>query len=311
MLPKSLALLSLLSSSILLADERHGATAPLTALSVDAPTRTIRLLGRELVLGKSGLPAQYRSYFTRANTVIGTKARDFLAEPMTFTNADGAEGFRFTKTTPTEVTWESKSGDLTVKGSIGFDGCCCFHILTGKLGPQALEINLPKANAKYWMGLDRTDGSFPDDIVWNWDAEKQQAAAWFGDVNAGMMIRFKDSSCERPPVNGPCAPEPLKALASWGAGGNVSVYVDGETAQIRAGAVPCGSGESFDFAFDLCLTPFKPIDGAAQLAVANFGLKPDTGASKLDFAALGLDPEKARVMFSEVSGKPVTSFTVK
>lgn len=298
---KVLFFLSLLSSSVLLAvsafaatdrlawlDSRAGEgtspTAPFTALSVDVPTRTIRLLGRELVLAKSGLPAQYRSYFTRANTAIGTTARDFLAAPMTFTNADGAEGFRFTKTSPTEIAWESKSSDLVVRGSIGFDGCCRFHILTEKLGPQALEIDLPKANAKYWMGLGRTGGRFPEDIIWNWDAGKQQDAAWFGDVNAGMMIRFKDASYERPLVNVYYALKPLKVPASWGAGGSVSVHNGGEIAQIRASSVPCGSGESFDFAFDLYLTPFKPIDVASQLADRYYQVPQHT--EKLDFAAL-------------------------
>jgi len=268
------------------AGEGDAPTEPFVPISLNGATRAIRILGRELVLGTNGLPVAYRSYFNGSNTGLVETPRELLRNPFSFPGADGARGFRWISLSPTEVKWESVGSAASVTGTLSFEGFCSFHIRTAARGPVALEVALSADAAKYWMGLGRRGGVFPESFSWSWDVSRHQDAAWFGDVNAGMMIRLKDDAYTHPLVNAYYKWKPLRLPDSWGTAGSVDAFRLPEGACVRFRAVPDGS-RMRDFAFDLFLTPFKPVDLAKHVAdrYHHFGQHCD----KADFKALAAE----------------------
>ena len=273
-------------------------TRPFTPIRVDRATRTLRILGRELVLGENGLPAQYRSFFNGSCTAIGGKATDFLAEPMAF-GEEGrpltAQDFRFTECGPCRVRWTARSRTadglaVRVEGSLEFDGFCSFEVYVepprgeATCAPQ-LAIRMPRNLARYQMGLGRPGGAFPERLDWRWDVSLQQDATWFGAPHAGMMIRLKGANYVRPLCNIYYKWRPLNLPESWG-GGGIDIRTDASRASVvaRGGSATVRAGSPLLYGFDLYLTPFKPVDLRRQLSdrIHHFGQKAD----KVDFGAL-------------------------
>jgi len=234
-------------------------TAPFTPVFVDEQSRTVRILGRALEIGENGLPAQYFSAFNGSNTDCTDCLHPLLLDPVSFTGAEGRFTFRFTRQTAVEAAWKAVGDDVTVAGSVGFDGRCRFNIRTSSDRPRALVFRLAHEDARYWMGLGREGGEFPSELDWRWDASCHQDAAWFGRVNAGLMFRLRQAGATRPLVNAYYRWKPLTVPASWG-GGGVSVRDDGKVAEVRAWSGPETGRKLREFSFDLYLTPFKPID---------------------------------------------------
>jgi hypothetical protein len=259
-------------------DSQVGAQPTVTRpfIPVRAADAQVHVLGRSVKLDGSGLPAQITSSFNANNTRISARGREMLAAPMRFV-VSSAQG---------PLSWESKLGspDLSeiaakwsarnsfatvscdVSAEMGFDGRIEYKLkLTARdevsLDDIALEIPLRKDIAKYQMGLGEKGGLRKADLHWTWDVKKYQDALWIGDVNAGMLIRFKGSNYRRPLLNVYYNYHPLNLPDSWGSGG-VDVVDEGERVLVRAysGKRTLKPGESLDFNFDLYLTPFKPID---------------------------------------------------
>ena len=57
-------------------------TKPYELVLVDAASRTVKILGRELVLGEDGLPAQVVSYFNGSNSRLQEKGMNLLSRPV-------------------------------------------------------------------------------------------------------------------------------------------------------------------------------------------------------------------------------------
>ena len=261
-------------------------TAPFTAVQT-TDARVIQVLGREMALGEDGMPARITSHFSPANTRIAASAREILAQPAAFVVETAAgrlawqSAFGQLTRTDLEATWTARgtaeglrsetSGRLDYTGS----GEVRVRLIADRdveLKDARLEVPFREDAAPYFMGLHQQGGRRPAEVHWRWDTQKRQDCLWLGDVNAGLMLRFKDAKYLRPPVNIYYAFRPLRLPASWGNAGRGGVDLAPAEAQrvlIRAYSGPRAlkKGETLDFIFELYLTPFRTLDTEKQWAV--------------------------------------------
>ena len=261
-------------------------TAPFTAVKADG--RIVQVLGRELTLGEDGLPTAVTSFFNTANTRVVDSGRPVLAGPFTFVveteNGKLAWTSRFGKLEQDdlEARWTAEclaaGAEANITGRLDYTGSGELSIAlraTRDLALEDIRLEVPWAEpaAAYFMGLHRRGGRRPaEPISWAWDVKKRQDCLWMGDVNAGMMLRFKDEAFVRPLVNIYYHFHPLELPKSWGNDGRGGIEVGAAT----NGAVPvrafCGprvlkAGETLTFTTELYLTPFRPLDTEKQWAV--------------------------------------------
>jgi hypothetical protein len=237
----------------------------------------IEILGRKVTLSETGLPAQLTSFFSASNTKLLDRGRDLLAGTAEFICAQGGkprpwrhDSFAFTKRTPVSAEWESRStsGPLTllVRGSLEYEG---FLTLDVSLSSSAevsledirLEVPLKAETARYAFGLGMTGQIAPRQFEWAWDVRKHQDALWLGEVNGGVMLRFKDEQYERPLINLYYDYKTLKLPSSWGTGG-IRFRTEGERTVLQAftGVRRLRPGAPLRFISEWCLTPFRPLD---------------------------------------------------
>ncbi len=252
-------------------------TRPYTPVTIDSTKpRTIRLLGRTLTLAPDGLPAQITSSYSGSNTKILDTSFNLLARPFSFT-AEGEEfgpagesTFTFTSQKQTEVAWraETRYGSVKriVEGKMDFTGTGFFRIRFegGSVRKAVFGIDMPAQVARYFEGLGRNGGAFPDNLTHTWNAKYNRDAVWFGSINGGLAIRFKDANYRRPFVNAYYAWRPLVLPRSWAAGnGTISVRKNAQEASLRAEAANVPAGAEWNF--ELYLTPFHPLNLKQQL----------------------------------------------
>ncbi len=276
-----LARLRWLNSTI---GQEETVTAPFTPVEADAATRTLRILGREIVLGENGLPKAYRSFFNGSNTRTDAPAQEGFAEAPAFT-LEGvtweAKSFAFTERGPVGVSWtaESESADgmltLTVQGRLEYDGFLSTRLTVRPRGGQAarhgaatFSLALTPAASRYAMGLGLEGGLAPKDFAWKWDVRKHQDALWVGGVNQGLMLRLKGPGYVRPLINAYYAFRPLALPEGWGDGGvTLRREADGSARlTLTGGPRDLAAGAETVYDLDWYLTPFKPIDPHFQLA---------------------------------------------
>lgn len=260
-------------------------TRPFTALRVNG--RSIKVLGREFELGDDGLPARMASFFSPANTRIGTSPREVLSRPMAFVVETGAgpvgweSVFGALKHSDLEATWTSigRGNGLSaeVSGRVDYTGSgeVRIHLRAERdldLKDARLEFSLYQEVARYFMGLNRPGGGRPETVNWKWDVTRHQDCFWLGDVNAGLMLRLKDQDYLRPLVNIYYSFRPLRLPESWGNAGRGGVDVgpvqgDGVPVRAYGGPRALKRGDSLDFVFELYFTPFRALDTEQQWAV--------------------------------------------
>ncbi|MFO1498000.1 MAG: DUF6067 family protein [Verrucomicrobiota bacterium] len=223
-------------------DSTVGSEATVTSpfREVRAKGRVIQLLGRELELGESGLPARLSSFFSPANTHLVSTARDVLAQPMRFM-AETRSGpvrweshFDSIARTDLEARWTAHSTAdglrADVSGRLDHTGCGEVHVQLRaeqdlQLIDARLEVPFREDVARYFMGLHQRGARRPPEVNWKWDVTRRQDCFWLGDVNAGLMLRFKDAEYLRPPVNIYYSFRPLRLPTSWGNDGRGGVNV--------------------------------------------------------------------------------------
>ena len=260
-------------------------TKPFTPVRVGG--RTISVLGRDLRLGTDGLPKQIESFFNPSNTLIVNKGQPILGKPFVFV-VDTGEGtlrwksrFGGLEKTDVEARWTASlaadAAECAVEGRMDYTGSGSLKItLTAKreihLKDISLELSWLEAKARYFMGLGQADGKrSPMPVEWKWSAERHQDCFWMGDVNGGLMLRFKDENYRRPLVNIYYKFSPLVSPKSWdneGRGGvTVGSAVDGAVpVKAYSGERFLEKGASLMFIADFYLTPFRTIDTEAQWA---------------------------------------------
>lgn len=256
-------------------------TKPYEPIVVDKERRTVRLLGRELVLGVDGLPAQVVSYFNGSNTRIVEKGMNLLAGPVRFEARRGPSrtrgaaalpAFSFTEITPAHAAWRAETDPeggsrRIVEGRIDFAGECKFRIRVegAKVEKAVFEMKMPADVARFREGLGTKGGFFSGErIVQTWDPKFNRDAVWAGSVNGGIAVRFKGANYRRPLINAYYAWRKLRMPESWAAdGGTITLSKSGGEAAVRAeaGAAPEGA----EWNFDLYITPFHRLDMKTHL----------------------------------------------
>ena len=261
-------------------------TRPFVPISRQAST--LKLLGRELVLGTDGLPEHIRSFFNADNTAIAKEqSRELLAAPFHFVVETesgpvrfGRAKVTFTRELKGAVNWRAASQarglELTVEGLLEYDGFADYHCRLTPAAPlkvkdARLEMDVAAGAGAYFMGLGRKGGQCPATVDWKWNADVNQDGFWLGAVNGGFKLQLYGANWRTPLINCYYHFRPLHIPESWGGADGASGGV--RLAKSAAGEVHAvaysgprelSAGQALDFNFKLFLTPFKPLDTDAQ-----------------------------------------------
>jgi hypothetical protein len=266
-----------------------GIVQPYTPVRVDG--WRLSILGREVRLGPSGLPTRITSHFNETMTSIGKPSREVLAAPIRLVVEDSSgriaswqgPGPRIAHRQPGAAIWtvRSTAGPLTlaIRGELEFDGNIEYTMALVAAAPTVvrdvrLEIPFAPDVARYLMGMNRPGGAAPASYDWTWDVQRNQDAAWVGDVNAGLQFTLRDDRYVRPLNTNFYQLRPLVMPESWSNGGKGGCRFRAERAVYMARCYSGGrtmtAGDTLFFNLRLLLTPFHPIDPRAQFATRYF-----------------------------------------
>lgn len=265
--------------------QKNDVIKPYTPLVVKG--NTVSLLGRKVVLDKSGFPQKIETYFTPEMTSFSEKPKQVILSPISLVaetttgkEAWGSKGIKFTTTEPGTVRWEAAntSPDLQmdVSASLEFDGFVAYTVKVTAmkdvdLNDIRMEIPFNKEAAKYIIGLDLKGEKRPGHYEWKWDVpHKNQDGAWLGDVNAGLQFSLRDENYVRPLNTNFYLQKPLLLPTSWGNNnkGGINISEQGKTVLVKnySGARSMKKGEVLYYNFNLLITPFHPINTDFQWA---------------------------------------------
>lgn len=256
---------------------------------LDVQGNSVSLLGRKMLIDKTGLPAQIQTFFTPEMTGLQSNPNDLLTEPVHFhftKSADGKEiawksdGINFTVKEAGTVKWEATNTSdevkMEVNASLEFDGFVDYVVKVTALKDVDLSnitmhIPFEKSFAKYMMGLGEKGGNRKENFSWKWDvAHKNQDGAWIGNVNGGLQYSLRDENYVRPLNTNFYLLKPLLLPTSWGNGTNGGINIGEKGNSILAdnysGARSLKKGDVVYFNFHLLITPFHPIDTDFQWA---------------------------------------------
>jgi hypothetical protein len=276
---------------------------PLTPVTVRGDT--LGILGREITLDASGLPAQITSRFDERMTGFSKTSKALLAAPIRLTVEDdagqhvlsGAQLPQVQIDGPGKVHWQvaAKAGALQgeVKGSLEADGSMVFAIALSarqdvSLRDIRLSIPMERAAAAYQLGLGRQGDRAPGDFSWKWNVENNQDGAWIGSVNAGLEFHLRDENYRRPLNTNFYHQQPLRMPVSWDNGGQGGIHLRSEDTDYRVDAFSgprrMKAGETLHYDLVMRVTPFKTIDPAKHFAERFFHKYGDLDAIKADGA---------------------------
>jgi len=258
---------------------------PYTPLVVNQ--NSVSLLGRKLVLDKTGFPAKIETFFTPEMTSTSGKAKEVIASPIKLVaeNENGpetwqAKGVKFTAKQAGTVGWTATNTSANLKmdvtGNIEFDGFAMYTVKVTALKDVSLkdirmEIPFNKEASKYIIGLNLKGGRRPEKYEWKWDvAHKNQDGAWLGDVNAGLQYSLRDENYVRPLNTNFYLQKPLLLPTSWGNDnkGGINISETGSQVLVNnySGARTMKKGDVLYYNFTLLITPFHPINTDFQWA---------------------------------------------
>ncbi|MDZ7739767.1 MAG: DUF6067 family protein [Bacteroidales bacterium] len=252
---------------------------------VEKENRSLKITGRRIEIGSSGLPSRYISYFNPSNTSLKEKGENVLVSPMTMNlyRLNGSKIYFvndepvFERNGPGEYKWRtaSKSSaiEMQTEGSLEFDGFSSIRISIKaisdiELSDIRLSMQLRKRYAAYIMGLGMRGGERPYYLNWKWDSMKHQEGAWIGGVNGGIQFTLRDDNYERPLNTNFYREKPLVMPESWyneGKGG-INISSGDYTAMLNcySGRRKMKAGDELVFRLNLLFTPFKLLDTDSQ-----------------------------------------------
>jgi beta-galactosidase/beta-glucuronidase len=256
-------------------DDENGPPYP----PIEVTGRPIAVLGRNVTLADTGLPASLSSSFTEAVDSVEGPERQILARPMQFVveTAQGAVAWRGGKPRVTArhtgaLSWESQNAgehfQMLCRAKMDCDGYINYALTLRALRETdltdaRLEIPLRRDVAKYMMGLGCKGGLRPAEWQWRWNADLANHRVWIGDVNAGLHCKLKDTqdTWELYNMKSSGLPE------SWhnGGRGGCTIAEEGpEVVRVRfyTGARRIEPGRELLFRFGLMATPVKTLNPA-------------------------------------------------
>ncbi|MFC5740987.1 glycoside hydrolase domain-containing protein [Dyella tabacisoli] len=276
---------------------------PFTAVSVKGST--LGILGRDVKLDASGLPAQIDSHFDQRMTGFAKQPQAMLAAPMRLLVQDAAGVHALSaahrpavqQDGPGRVHWQinGNAGPLQgeVQASLEADGTLSYAIaLTADkpitLSDIRLEIPLRGEVAQYQLGLGRQGDRAPVDFSWIWNVENNQDGAWIGTTNAGLEFHLRDEHYQRPLNTNFYHQKPLLMPTSWDNGGQGGVRLkrDGARYMVTAfsGGRTMAAGQTLRYDIVMRVTPFKTIKPAEHFAARYFHKYSDLDEIKRDGA---------------------------
>ena len=263
--------------------EKDRLPVPFTPLRREG--RTIHCLGRSVTIGSNGLPERIVSTFDAGVQRTNGAPRDILSGPIRFIrgstvlsdlNKDAEIQFEMVGDKLTwNTTYEIEGLGWYIEGSMDVDGHLSFECTFGSgdaaVNLEGFRLEIPRTadTCKYSTGLGYYGGAAQLPVDWKWDVKKHQDAHWMGDVNAGLRVRLTAENYVRPMINIHYPRQPLNDPPSWSGGGKGGIKIerkDEKTVLFTAYSGPrtLEPGKALAFNFDLSITPFKPLNTAAQ-----------------------------------------------
>ena len=245
---------------------------------IEVKGRSLSILGRDILLAETGLPASISSYFKETMTGIGPEGRALLDGPVDL-KTDGGRwenlDFSIVKHKPAAVEWTALNQNdlflMQLDGELESDGNLTYKVTLvakkdAKIDDIALNTTLAPGVGKYMMGLGEKGGFCPDRLDWKWNVEKNQDAIWAGDVNAGLQLRFYDDRYKRPLNTNFYHQQPLVMPASWCNDGKGGIRLEKENGgtliSAYSGKRDVKKGDRLYYYFNILITPFRTIDTA-------------------------------------------------
>lgn len=266
---------------------------------------TLGILGREIALDASGLPAQITSRFDERMTGFNRQAKALLSAPVRLVVEDGTGRHMLSAAHypqiqvdgPGKVHWQvdANAGSLTgdVKASLEADGTMTYSVaLTARqdVSLQDIRLSIPMQHdaARYQLGLGRQGDAVPADFSWKWQVKNNQDGAWIGAVNAGLEFHLRDENYRRPLNTNFYQQQPLRMPTSWDNNGQGGIRLRSEAkdylAEAYSGPRQMKAGETLHYDIVMRVTPFKTIDPAKHFADRFFHKYGDLDAIKADGA---------------------------
>nr|WP_233176250.1 glycoside hydrolase domain-containing protein [Dyella sp. ASV24] len=266
---------------------------------------TLGILGREIALDASGLPAQITSRFDERMTGFSKQGKALLAAPIRLVVEDGAgrhvlsavHSPQIQVDGPGKVHWQvdANAGSLMgdVKASLEADGTMTYSVaLTARqdVSLQDIRLSIPMQHdaARYQLGLGRQGDAVPADFSWKWQVKNNQDGAWIGSVNAGLEFHLRDENYRRPLNTNFYQQQPLRMPTSWDNNGQGGIRLRSEAkdylAEAYSGPRQMKAGETLHYDIVMRVTPFKTIDPAKHFAERFFHKYGDLDAIKADGA---------------------------
>ena len=239
----------------------------------------IRILGREIELGKNGFPASIKSYFDDTLTKINKKGENLLKEPLIFSIVNNKKNkihykrLKWIKKESGVLEWKafgkSDTFEIEIYGRAEYDGFLDYKVKVRGIKDStvddiSLELPLKKEKAKYMMGLGYKGGRIPEKFEWKWNKEKNQDSLWIGDVNVGIQLSVRGKNYIRPLNTNFYHMKPLKMPTAWFNSGKGGFLLKKMKNSVKAVFYSrkrnIDKGEVLHFYFSLLITPFKPLN---------------------------------------------------
>lgn len=243
---------------------------------------TVKILGREVVFGENGLPAQITSFFDESVLLCETPQLSLLRSPMEFQCAGETFQYHATQFAQEDgvlslfTKGQSARLQIAVHGSLSYEGCINYSIqLTAKENLTVENICLFTAlsaeSALYMNGLGKKGGK-TEKHLFHWDEKKHQDCLFLGAVNGGLRLKWKAEHYRKPLVNIYYRNLPLCVPSeTWDNHGDGAIMIqeEKETVAVCADthAFTMAAGEQRAFDFEVHITPFKPVDYQKHYAV--------------------------------------------
>ncbi|UKT62843.1 glycoside hydrolase domain-containing protein [Pedobacter mucosus] len=260
--------------------QQNTVVSPYTPLVIEG--NVISLLGRKFEINADGFPKQIQTFFNSEMTGYSEKPNNILYEPIHFHffNTPKTQekftpsNFQFTNKEAGTVKWTATNTSTNIKmdveGSLEFDGYVHYIVKVTALQDvdfSNVNFHIPfdKGSTKYLMGLGEKGGIRPDTVKWKWDvANKNQDAAWVGNVNAGLYYNLRDENYVRPLNTNFYLQKPLLLPKSWRNEnkGGIQINVKGSSmlADSYTGARSMKKGDVLYYNFNLLITPFHLLN---------------------------------------------------
>ncbi len=243
--------------------------------------KSLKILGRELVLANSGLPEKIQSFFASEMTFIKAKSEPILSSPIVFKiiNSNNtvekwkSKNFKIRQEYKSEANWsvinESNNFTLETNACLEYDGMLNYTLkLISKKSQDVsdiiLEIPMKKDAAEYMLGLGRKGGKSPEKLLWKWNINFHHEGLWLGNVNKGLQYVLRDENYERPLNTNFYHNKPLKLPKSWGNNnrGGIKFTRKGKVVLVKnySGKRSLKKGDVLYYNIRFMITPFKSID---------------------------------------------------